>query len=172
MRSARPWFVLGSVLLLLALGLAVVGVAGAAPLEQQVQIAMTGPPPHFEPANVTVPVGTTVTWVVTAGNHSSTSRDGLWDSGVGGVGTSVSYTFNEPGTFRYFCIPHEQVGMVGTVTVVAAGAAAPAAAPAAAQMPSALPRTGDLPFIAGGLLAGLGGLASLGVGVLIRRRSS
>ena len=29
----------------------------------------------------------------------------------------MSYTFEEPGTYSYFCGPHEDQGMVGTVTV-------------------------------------------------------
>ena len=35
----------------------------------------------------------------------------------GGAEGSVSYTFEEPGTYSYFCGPHEDQGMVGTVTV-------------------------------------------------------
>lgn len=55
--------------------------------------------------------------------HTSTSYNGLWDSGLiqGGAEGSVSYTFEEPGTYSYFCGPHEDQGMVGTVTVSAEG---------------------------------------------------
>src|SRR5215208_1460992 len=80
----------------------------------------------FEPANITVEPGTTVTWVQSGNNsHTTTSYDGLWDSGMlpGGSGQTFSYTFNTPGTYRYFCRPHEAQGMVGTVTVTAGGAA-------------------------------------------------
>ena len=75
---------------------------------------------YFDQANITVPAGTTVTWVQAGDNpHTSTSYDGLWDSGLiqGGAEGSVSYTFEEPGTYSYFCGPHEDQGMVGTVTV-------------------------------------------------------
>ncbi len=75
---------------------------------------------YFDRANITVPAGTTVTWVQAGDNpHTSTSYDGLWDSGLiqGGAEGSVSYTFEEPGTYSYFCGPHEDQGMVGTVTV-------------------------------------------------------
>ncbi len=75
---------------------------------------------YFDQADVTVPAGTTVTWVQSGNNpHTSTSYDGLWDSGLiqGGAEGSVSYTFEEPGTYSYFCGPHEDQGMVGTVTV-------------------------------------------------------
>ncbi len=75
---------------------------------------------YFDQADITVPVGTTVTWVQAGDNpHTSTSYDGLWDSGLiqGGAEGSVSYTFEEPGTYSYFCGPHEDQGMVGSVTV-------------------------------------------------------
>ncbi len=75
---------------------------------------------YFDQANITVEPGTTVTWVQNGNNpHTSTSYDGLWDSGLiqGGTEGSVSYTFEEPGTYSYFCGPHEDQGMVGTVTV-------------------------------------------------------
>lgn len=31
--------------------------------------------------------------------------------------TSWSHTFEVPGTYRYFCIPHEAAGMLGTIIV-------------------------------------------------------
>ena len=74
----------------------------------------------FDQANITVEPGTTVTWVQSGDNpHTTTSYDGLWDSGMieGGTNGTFSFTFEEPGTYDYFCIPHEDLGMVGTVTV-------------------------------------------------------
>jgi plastocyanin len=82
---------------------------------------------YFEAANITVPAGSTVTWVQNGNNpHTTTSYDGLWDSGIiqGGSGGSFSFTFNEPGTYEYFCMPHENQGMVGTVTVTGGGGGA------------------------------------------------
>lgn len=32
-------------------------------------------------------------------------------------GKTYKHTFEVPGTYNYFCIPHEVVGMVGTITV-------------------------------------------------------
>jgi hypothetical protein len=74
----------------------------------------------FDQANIIVEPGTTVTWVQSGDNsHTTTSYDGLWDSGMieGGTDGTFSFTFEEPGTYDYFCIPHEDLGMVGTVTV-------------------------------------------------------
>lgn len=76
----------------------------------------------FDQADITVEQGTTVTWVQNGENpHTTTSYDGLWDSGMmaGGSGATSSFTFDEPGTYEYYCEPHEEIGMVGTVTVTA-----------------------------------------------------
>lgn len=86
---------------------------------------------NFQPANVTVPQGTKVTWVnKTTTTHTSTSGtgcsgDGKWNSGNLGEGASYSYTFGEEGTYNYFCIPHCSMGMVGVVNVKS-GAVVPA----------------------------------------------
>lgn len=89
----------------------------------------------FDPANITVEPGTTVTWVQSGNNpHTTTSYDGLWDSGMieGGSGGTFSFTFEEPGTFDYFCIPHESLGMIGSVTVTGGAATATATGTATA----------------------------------------
>jgi plastocyanin len=95
----------------------------------------------FDQANITVEPGTTVTWVQSGNNpHTTTSYDGLWDSGIieGGSGGTFSYTFEEPGRYDYFCIPHESMGMVGSVTVSDATAtASPTATATAAASPTA-----------------------------------
>jgi plastocyanin len=79
----------------------------------------------FYPGDLTVPVGTTVTWsnqdavvhTVTSGTSDGLvgAADGLFDSGLFGGGETFSYTFEEAGTFRYFCTPHPW--MRATVTV-------------------------------------------------------
>ena len=103
----------------------------------------------FDEANITVEPGTTVTWVQRGQyGHTTTSYDGLWDSGLieGGTDGTYSFTFEEPGTYEYFCRPHEEVGMVGTVTVSASAEAEP------------LADTGGVPLalVAALLLAGSG----------------
>jgi plastocyanin len=42
---------------------------------------------------------------------------GPFNSGNIGLGKEFSYTFTVPGTYKYFCIPHETSGMTGTVIV-------------------------------------------------------
>jgi plastocyanin len=103
----------------------------------------------FDPAQITVEPGTTVTWVQSGNNpHTTTSYDGLWDSGMlpGGSGQTFSFTFEEPGTYDYFCIPHEDLGMVGTVTVSGGTAtASPTATATASPTAAALADTGGPP---------------------------
>jgi plastocyanin len=72
---------------------------------------------RYEPAMLTVATGSTVTWV----NQGTvpitvTSPDGLFDSDTIGPGASFSYTFDTPGTFRYFCVPYPHMKGVVVVT--------------------------------------------------------
>jgi plastocyanin len=61
----------------------------------------------FAPATIEVPPGTTVTWTEQGPTaHTATSDNGVWDSGLLQKGQSFSYTFNTPGTYDYFCVPH------------------------------------------------------------------
>jgi plastocyanin len=77
----------------------------------------------FSPVRLIVGAGTTVTWTNGDGNiqHTTTSDDGLWDSGLLSGGDTFSYTFDEPGIFPYYCIPHGAPGgqgMSGTIIVI------------------------------------------------------
>ena len=70
----------------------------------------------YEPSSLTVTAGTTVTWVNTGSTAVTvTSPDGLFDSETIAAGGSFSYTFDTPGTFRYFCVPYPH--MKGVITV-------------------------------------------------------
>ena len=95
---------------------------------------------RFEPAQITIPAGDTLVFrnesgeahTVTAygdelpegaeyfasGGFSSESaaRDNVGD-GLLTEGQTFRLTLDTPGTYRYFCIPHEQQGMRGTIVV-------------------------------------------------------
>jgi plastocyanin len=81
----------------------------------------------FVPGNRTVQVGTTVTWINQSGViHTVTSgsdgeHDGLFDSGDIPPDGEFEYTFDEVGTYDYYCIPHLQGNMTGTITVTEDG---------------------------------------------------
>ncbi len=76
----------------------------------------------FNPGNLEVEVGTTVTWenksseVHTVTSGSNRTYDELFDSGNLSPGETFTYTFDEVGQFDYFCRPH--TGMTATVTVI------------------------------------------------------
>ncbi len=132
----------------------------------------------FAPANITVEPGTTVTWVHSGNNpHTTTSYDGLWDSGMieGGSGGTFSFTFEEPGTFDYFCIPHESMGMIGSVTVTGGTAtASPSVTATASPTATALSDTGGPPVSSLLTLGATLVLAVFGVTALalVRRRNA
>lgn len=87
----------------------------------------------FTPQTLTIHVGDTVVWKNgSALTHTVTDVPGLasktgdatlpkgakpFNSGYLNPGQSFSHTFTVPGTYRYFCIPHEATGMVATVVV-------------------------------------------------------
>jgi plastocyanin len=76
----------------------------------------------FDPAELVVGAGTAVTWVnQDAIPHTTTSDDGLWDSGSMSQDDTFSHTFDEGGVYPYYCTFHGApggVGMAGTVIVI------------------------------------------------------
>ena len=75
----------------------------------------------FTPENLSVPAGTTVTWTndedslhtVTSGTPESPS--GLFDTGEIDTGVEFPFTFDEPGSYPFFCARHDF--MTGEITV-------------------------------------------------------
>lgn len=73
----------------------------------------------YDSPNVFVKAGQTVTWTNRSANglpHSVTSVNGQFDSGIFGPGGTYSHTFNTPGVYEYYCLPHPS--MRGKVTVI------------------------------------------------------
>lgn len=81
--------------------------------EQRVEIADLA----FNPETLTVPAGSTVTWVSADPDlpHTSTSDDDVWASEQLNEGEEFFFTFEEPGTYAYFCEVHPT--MRGSVVV-------------------------------------------------------
>ncbi|WP_266077485.1 plastocyanin/azurin family copper-binding protein [Haladaptatus caseinilyticus] len=98
----------------------------------------------FHPRELEVTPGTTVVWkntgmrrhTVTAygnggipkgaeyfasgGYDSEQAARDAWQSGYGGSidqGTTYEHTFEVPGSYSYFCVPHEPSGMSGSIVV-------------------------------------------------------
>ena len=142
----------------------------------------------FDPGQLTVAPGTTVTWVNKGqAPHTTTADDGTWDSGTLQPGEDFSFTFDQPGTYTYHCSIHPD--MTASVKVSGGGeatssasasmspsasaSASPSASPSASASASptaTLPGTGgiSLPLVAAIALLGLGVLALIAV----RRRAS
>jgi plastocyanin len=75
----------------------------------------------FSPRNVTINVGDSVTWTgLEPGFHNAQTDTDPFCGAPSLSLTTCPHTFNQPGTFNYFCITHRGSGMVGTVTVQAA----------------------------------------------------
>lgn len=86
---------------------------------------------HFEPHVVWVEQGGTVTWELKSGSHTTTAyatdndapqripEDAEpWDSGtISEAGETFEHTFQTPGVYDYYCVPHEATGMLGSVVV-------------------------------------------------------
>lgn len=104
--------------LLLGTGLLVTACAAPGSAEPVATDQVNLPPSYrFEPAAITVPDGTTVTWT---NNDNFTHNVRLLDDG-GKVldlppGESVSFTFTGPGEHRYDCSFHPN-DMTGVVVV-------------------------------------------------------
>jgi plastocyanin len=76
----------------------------------------------FEPAQITVPLGTVVEWVDERGRHTVKADDGSFESSTLISGGKFERRFDKPGVYRYFCGFHGAPGgkdMAGTVTVSA-----------------------------------------------------
>ena len=87
----------------------------------------------FSPTSACLKVGGTVTWK-NVGDIAHTTTDDSADAAVASdaqlptgaaswnhplaPGSSWSLKLTMAGTYKYFCIPHETLGMVGSITVV------------------------------------------------------
>ncbi|MFD1686838.1 plastocyanin/azurin family copper-binding protein [Halobellus litoreus] len=119
----------------------------------------------FDPDSITIAPGDTIVWetVGTVGHSVTAYEDeipgeaayfasggfdneadargaysaGDPESGDVPEGETYQHTFEVEGTYEYFCIPHESVGMLGTVDVVPGGAETEAAGAAVPTVPPA-----------------------------------
>ena len=74
----------------------------------------------FGPAELSFAVGETVefTFIGEAQFHTFTVDElGIDEVVDGGETVTFSFTFDQPGTYTLICVPHQALGMVGTITV-------------------------------------------------------
>ncbi|MEO5704722.1 MAG: plastocyanin/azurin family copper-binding protein [Candidatus Limnocylindrales bacterium] len=100
---------------------------------------------QFDPAQIVVAQGDTVTWTVTksigepptvtSGKPADADKGSVFNSQTSDpglatlkdVGGTFSFTFDKPGTYAYYCVVHP-VDMTGEVVVLAPGQSPPPAA--------------------------------------------
>ena len=91
-----------------------IGPVQAAPVQAPVTVNIHDD--AFDPAQLDIAPGTTVTWVNNDDEaHTVTADDGLFDSGRLAPGDSYSVWFDGSGTVAYHCEPHPH--MTGSVVV-------------------------------------------------------
>ena len=77
---------------------------------------------RFSPDSLTINEGDSVRflWYNELLPHNSVEENGLFDSGDPERDVDYLYTFNytQSGIYDFFCEPHEDVGMVGEITVI------------------------------------------------------
>ncbi len=139
MNAARSVYVLltATLALALVLGLLVIGPVSAQTDPPSVEVGNV----YFAPTALTVEVGQQVTFDNVGGTHTvssdscadpqnnddscATNGSGeAFNSGVIQSGTTFAFTFDEPGTYAYFCDIHSSPGgsgQNGTITVAEAG---------------------------------------------------
>ncbi|MCL1595269.1 MAG: plastocyanin/azurin family copper-binding protein [Actinomycetia bacterium] len=71
----------------------------------------------FGPDEIVISVGDTLTWTNDEAGvgHTTTSDDGVWNSVLLNPGDTFEQTFDEAGTFTYFCSIHPS--MTASITV-------------------------------------------------------
>lgn len=83
-----------------------------------VDIALSGT--SFSPDDVTITPGTTVRWTNEDGQTHTVTPDGNneWSEvTLDEVGETFTHTFEDVGTFDYYCTPHRDQGMTGVIRV-------------------------------------------------------
>lgn len=146
-----------------------------------VEMITEGDEYRFDPIGLHVEPGTTVTFENVSGTHNSVSYEGRIPEGASAwrtpIGETAEHTFEEPGTYDYYCEPHRSLGMVGRIVVGEPGGPASGSMPPDGDVPEsgtiveagsvsyeafATGSTGSGPWLLGvGLLGGMTVLAVL-----------
>ncbi len=93
---------------------------------------------------LTIDVGTKVNWINgDSVPHTVTSFTSAFDSGTLAAGKTFSFTFNDPGTFNYYCQIHPT--MTGKIVVSPAGGPSPIPTGTMAPTPTPTPSSSPSP---------------------------
>lgn len=128
-RSAcKTFFSLALIALVFLLPLALGGCQSGNVASTGLVVTMTDNPMamhgSFEPRDLQITTGQTVTWINQGKiHHTITADDDSFHSAFVEPGKSYSHTFTRPGRYPYHCVLHGSeggVGMSGVIVVVAA----------------------------------------------------
>ncbi len=131
-----------------------------APSDDSVMVSMQDN--FFSPREVTVKPGTRIIWE-NVGNrpHTSTSDDGIWDSGTVNPGGEWGWTVpgeTESGTaLPYYCVFHGSKGGIGMAGVIHVSTESPPSQPTLSVSLSADPSSGEAPLQGVDLIAQVSG---------------
>jgi plastocyanin len=122
-RHAARAAVMAGTLLVVLMSTPYASAAQTGPANQPVENATTAPGAQitiqnfeFNPATLTIPTGTTVTWISRDNEpHTVTSSEGVFASPGLDADEAFTYTFSTPGTYNYHCKLHPH--MTGTIIV-------------------------------------------------------
>ena len=138
------------------LALLFTSVSGAAENEDVI-IGVDSTNLQFSPSDVTITEGQAVRffWSGELLPHNAVSTDGLFDSGEPSRNVDYRFVFQVGmnGTYEFVCEPHEQLGMVGIITVIA--------------MNETQNQTGETDFEEAGPNENQSNATSYGVGIII-----
>jgi plastocyanin len=128
LRAAHRFAVLAMIALVLGAGMLVATGGRAHAQSKNAEVDGTAAN-KWEPANVTVPVGGTVTFKISGGaphpvkSGTPPSGDSSFDTSkcqiaqMSATGASCKVTFAKAGSYPFFCEVHYSLGMTGTITV-------------------------------------------------------
>ncbi len=104
---------------LLALFLTLLVAASGASAQPGPTVEVTMQNLAYQPDMIAVPAGTTVVWTnLDAAEHTVTADDYSFGSDFLYQGQTFSLTFDTPGTYPYYCVPHGYRGGLGMAGVV------------------------------------------------------
>lgn len=109
---------------------------------------------YFDPIGLHVQPGDTIRWTIESGSHNVVSYDERIPEGADTFDTEVisegshEMTFSTEGTYDYYCMPHQALGMVGRFVVGEPGGPAVGSSPEHGDLPesSAIVEQGSISY--------------------------
>ncbi|NHX36059.1 hypothetical protein G9C84_06270 [Halolamina sp. R1-12] len=109
---------------------------------------------YFDPVGLHVQPGDTIRWTIESGSHNVVSYDERIPEGADTFDTEVisegshELTFSTEGTYDYYCMPHQSLGMVGRFVVSEPGGPAEGSSPQHGDVPesSAIVEQGSIAY--------------------------